>query len=96
MIVYKLEVIYNNETYKQKYGDDIDIANALIALNEKGYITDDTYNEISDFLSEVVEMDSLTNTLSNAMIHPANNIKLEIEMVSDDNDDYTIDALLRR
>ena len=96
MIVYKLEVIYNNETYKQKYGDDIDIANALIALNEKGYITNNTYNEISDFITEVVEMDSLTNTLSNAMIHPTNNIKLEIEKTDDDNNDYTIDALLRR
>ena len=96
MIVYKLEVIYNHETYNQKYGDDIDIANALIALNRKGYITDNTYNEISDFISEVVEMDQLTNTLSNAMIHPTNNIKLEIEKTDDDNDDYTIDALLRR
>ena len=82
MIIYKLEVIYNKETYKQEYGDEIDITN-------------DIYNEISDFIPEVVEMDSLTNTLSNAMIHPANNIKLEIEMV-DDNDDHTIDALLRR
>lgn len=96
MIVYKLEVIYNHETYRQEYGDDIDIANALIGLNRKGYITDDTYNEISDFISEVVEMDSLTNTLSNAMIHPAKNIKLEIEKINDDDNDYTIDALLRR
>lgn len=95
MIIYKLEVIYNKETYKQEYGDDIDITNALIALLEKGYITDNTYNEISDFIAEVVEMDSLTNTLSNAMIHPTNNIKLEIEKI-DENDDHTIDALLRR
>lgn len=95
MIIYKLEVIYNKETYKQEYGDDIDIANALIALLEKGYITNNVYNEINDFIAEVVEMDSLTNTLSNAMIHPTNNIKLEIEKI-DDNDDHTIDALLRR
>lgn len=95
MIIYKLEVIYNNETYKQKYGDEIDLVNALIALLEKGYITNDIYNEISDFIAEIVEMDSLTNTLSNAMIHPTNNIKLEIEKI-DDNDDHTIDALLRR
>lgn len=95
MIIYKLEVIYNKETYKQEYGDDIDIANALIALLEKGYITNNVYNEINDFIAEVVEMDSLTNTLSNAMIHPTHNIKLEIEKI-DENDDHTIDALLRR
>lgn len=89
MIIYKLEVIYNNETYKQKYGDEIDITNALITLLEKGYITDDTYNEINDFLAEMAETDLFTN----AMIHPTNNIKLEMENI-DDNDDYTIDALL--
>lgn len=92
MIIYKLEVIYNNETYKQKYGDEIDITNALIALLEKRYIMDDTYNEISDFLAEMAETDLFTN----AMIHPAKNIKLEMEMIDDDNDDHTIDALLRR
>lgn len=96
MIIYKLEVIYKQETYKQEYGDEIDITNALIALLEKGYITKDIYNEINDFIAEVVEMDSLTNTLSNAMIHPTNNIKLEIEKIDNDNNDYTIDALLRR
>lgn len=90
MIIYKLEVIYNNETYKQKYGDEIDIANTLIVLLEKGYITDDTYNELSDFLAEMAETDLFTN----AMIHPAKNIKLEMEMIDDDNNDYTIDALL--
>lgn len=95
MIVYKLEVIYNKETYKQKYSDEIDVTNALITLNKKGYITDNTYDEISDFLAKIVEIDSLTNTFSNAMIHPTKNIKLEIEKI-DDNNDYTIDALLRR
>lgn len=96
MIVYKLEVIYKKETYKQEYGDEIDIANALIALLEKGYIANDIYNEISDFLAEISEINSSTNAFSNAMIHPTNNIKLEIEMVDNNNDDYTIDALLRR
>ena len=91
MIIYKLEVIYNNETYKQKYGDEIDITNALIALSEKGYITDDVFNEINDFLIEMAGTDLFTN----AMIHPAKNIKLEIEKI-DDNDDHTIDTLLRR
>ena len=92
MTIYKLEVIYNNETYKQKYGDEIDITNALIALLEKGYIDDDVYNQLNDFLAEMAETDLFTN----AMIHPAKNIKLEMEMIDDDNDDYTIDALLRR
>jgi len=91
MIIYKLEVIYNKETYKQEYVDEIDITNALIALLEEGYITDDAFNEIRDFLAEMAETDLFTN----AMIHPANNIKLEIEMIDDDND-HTIDALLRR
>lgn len=91
MIIYKLEVIYNKETYKQEYGDEIDITNALIALLEEGYITDDAFNEIRDFLAEMTETDLFTN----AMIHPANNIKLEIEKI-DENDDHTIDALLRR
>ena len=92
MIIYKLEVIYNNETYKQKYGEEVDVINALIALSEKGYITDDVFNEINDFLMEMENTDLFTN----AMIHPAHNIKLEMEMIDDDNDDYTIDALLRR
>ena len=92
MIVYKLEVIYNNETYKQKYGEEVDVLNALIALSEKGYITDDIFNEINDFLMEMEGTDVFTN----AMINPAKNIKLEIEMIDNDNDDYTIDALLRR
>lgn len=95
MIIYKLEVIYNKETYKQEYGDEIDITNALIALLEKGYITKDIYNEINDFRDELVDTVLFTNAFSNAMIHPTNNIKLEIEKI-DDNDDYTIDALLRR
>ena len=90
MIVYKLEVIYNNETYKQKYGEEVDVINALIALTEKGYITDDVFNEINDFL---IEMEG-TDLFTNAMIHPAKNIKLEMEMIDDDNNDYTIDALL--
>lgn len=90
MIVYKLEVIYNNEAYKQKYGEEVDVINALIALTEKGYITDDVFNEINDFLMEMEGTDLFTN----AMIHPAKNIKLEMEMVNDDNNDYTIDALL--
>lgn len=92
MIIYKLEVIYNNETYKQKYGEEVDVINALIALTEKGYITDDVFNEINDFLMEMEGTDVFTN----AMIHPAKNIKLEIEMIDNDNDDHTIDALLRR
>lgn len=92
MIIYKLEVIYNNETYRQKYGDKIDITNALIELFEKGYITDDTYDKINDFFMEMEDTDLFTN----AMIHPAKNIKLEMEMIEDDNNDYTIDALLRR
>lgn len=90
MIIYKLEVIYSNETYKQKYSDEIDVINALIALSEKGYITDDVFNEINDFLIEMEKTDLFTN----AMIHPVKNIKLEMEMIDDDNNDYTIDALL--
>lgn len=96
MIVYKLEVIYNKETYKQEYGDEIDITNALIALLEKGYITNDVYNEIRDFLVKIAEINLSTNVFRTAMIHPANNIKLEIETIDNDNSDYTIDALLRR
>lgn len=91
MIVYKLKVIYNNEVYKQKYNNKIDTMNALMALFEKGYITGSTYDEIEDFLVEM----TVTDLFNNAMIRPTNSIKLEIERI-DDNDDYTIDALLRR
>ena len=90
MITYKLKVIYDDKTYKQKYGDEIDVINTLIALLEKGYITNNTYDEIRDFLDEMAE----TDMFNNAMIRPSNNIKLEMEMIDDDNDDYTIDVLL--
>ena len=91
MIIYKLKVIYNNETYKQKYSDEIDLTNVLIALLEKEYINNDIYNQLSDFLAEMAETDSFNI----AMIRPTNNIKLEMVMIND-NDDHTIDDLLRR
>ena len=89
MINYKLEVKYLNNTYSQKYDNEADVRHAIYHLSTANkYIL---YNTAEILLTIIKDFN--TDNIDEHFIK-LDNVKLTIERINDDTDDYSIDALL--
>ena len=89
MINYKLEVTYLQNIYSQIYDNEADVIHAICCLSTANkYISYDTANILL-----IIIKDFDTDNTDEHFIK-LDNVKLTIERINDDTDDYSIDALL--